>query len=238
MGWMQELMSWLLEADNPGVRARTLVGLRNLPLVDHFFSQRFDVNCDEMRALRALVMLGYGTDPRLCKCLDELAEYQLPVDGWLCLHRLDKLKRTSKSCIKAAMHGLLLAGELKKRAISFPGSNALVEYFLKRRLFYRMDDSSKSVLDYRPGYRMTDIHFPIEFMRLGLPVLLNALAALGASQGPEPQEAWSLLASRRDWEGRVILQGTLNKTYLPKERVGKLSKWATLYACLAWKHTG
>jgi len=35
--------------------------------------------------------------------------------------------------------------------------------------------------------------------------------------------------------GRVILSGTLTKSYLPKERAGKPSHWATFYALLAEK---
>ncbi|NLG28343.1 MAG: hypothetical protein GX557_10555 [Chloroflexi bacterium] len=70
---------------------------------------------------------------------------------------------------------------------------------------------------------------------MGLPMLLFALATLGAGNAPEMDEGWDLLARKRDAEGRVLLEGTLTKSYLPKERVGQPSKWATLYACLAWQ---
>jgi len=36
-------------------------------------------------------------------------------------------------------------------------------------------------------------------------------------------------------EGRVILEGTLGKSCLPKERVGRPGKWPTLYTRLAWQ---
>jgi hypothetical protein len=85
---------------------------------------------------------------------------------------------------------------------------------------------------------MTDVFFPIEYFRVGLPVLLDALAVLGAGQAPELDEAWQLLDGKRDQQGRILLEGTLpsNRAYLPKERVGKPSKWGTLYACLAWQN--
>lgn len=49
------------------------------------------------------------------------------------------------------------------------------------------------------------------------------------------EEAWDLLKNKRNSDGQVVLGGTLNKSYLPKERVGKPSKWATFYTLLAEK---
>ncbi len=289
MGIPGNVLTWLLEEDNPGVRVRALTGLCGLPdddaqvvaarglaartldaardlewmeqkgltlvkgltalaesgltrqdvaigpAVDRLLTQPFDANCADMMTLRALVMLGYGADARVEGRLEQVAGTQLPDGGWLCLHRVNKMDRVPKSCIKAAMHALLLAGEMKKRGLSFAGSDELIRYFLKRRLFYRMDDPTRLVLDCRPGWRMTDVYFPIELMRVGLPLLLDALAALGAGRAPELQEAWDLLEQKRDAQGRIVLEGTLGKSYLPKERVGRSSKWATLYGWLAWK---
>ncbi|MBN1936525.1 MAG: hypothetical protein JW934_17820 [Anaerolineae bacterium] len=212
------------------------------PVVNRLLSLPFDASCGDMMALRALAMLGYADDGRVQERLAQLAETQLPDGGWLCLHRVHKggklgrLGKTPKSCIKAAMHGLLLAGELEKRGLSFAGSGPLIGYFLKRRLFYRTDDPTRLVLDCRPGWRMTDVFFPAEVQRVGLPMLLDALAALGAGSAEELQDAWRLLDDKRDVQGRVVLEGALAKSYLPKERVGKPSKWGTLYACLAWEH--
>jgi hypothetical protein len=202
------------------------------PCVDKLLSaSHFDANCGEMMALRAMVMLGYGKDARVKKRLSQLAEAQLPDGGWLCLHRLTKMKKVPKSCMKAAMHGLLLAGELNQRGVNFSGSKRLIRYFLKRHLFFRMDNPTQVVVKH-----MNEVFFPIEHFHVGLPLLLNALAALGAGEAKELQEAWSLLEEKRDNQGRILLEGTLpaNKSYLPKERVGKPSKWGTLYACLAW----
>ncbi|MGE5530204.1 MAG: hypothetical protein ACM3X6_13840 [Patescibacteria group bacterium] len=84
--------------------------------------------------------------------------------------------------------------------------------------------------------RMTDVFYPVEVMRVGLPLLLEALAALGAGWATALCEAWSLLDGKRDKEGRIILEGTPAKSYLPKERVGKPSKWATLYAYMVWRN--
>jgi hypothetical protein len=187
--------------------------------------------------LRAMVMLGYGTDRRVIERLEQMNNARLSDGGWLCLHRVRQMERVPKSCIKVNMHGLLLAAELKKRGIEIPGNEKLVRYFLKRRLFYRMDKPDQFVLN-QPGRRMTEVIFPQEYFHVGLPVLLDALAALGAGGAAELDEAWNLLEAKKDQDGKVPLEGTLpgNKAYLPKERVGRPSKWGTLYATLAWKN--
>lgn len=206
------------------------------PIVDKLMLLPFEAGCGDMMLLRALVMLGYGSDSRVNERIEQAADMQLEDGGWLCLQRVMKMNRTPKSCIKADMHGLLLFGELKKKAIAPDCSGRLIEYFLKRRLFYRMDNPTELVLNSRPGWRMTDVFFPIEVMRVGLPILLDAFAVLGTGRAPELEEAWRLLEEKADWQGKVGLDGTLSKAYLPKERVGKPSKWGTLYACLALKN--
>ncbi len=209
------------------------------PLVDRFLAAPFDANCADLLLLRTLVMLGYGEDPRVRARLAEVSQTQLPDGGWLCLHRTTKMKRIPKSCIKANMHALLLSGEMKKRGFHFPVQGEegtlerLVRYFLDRRVFYRMDDPTRLVLDCRPGWRMTDVFFPAELMRVGLPMLMEAFSATGAGDAPELKEAWDLLKTKRDPQERLILEGTLVKPYLPREKVGKPAKWPTLYACLA-----
>lgn len=203
------------------------------PVVDRLLEMQFDANCGDYMLMRALVMLGYGTDSRIEGRLARMAETQLPDGAWMCLHRLDKMSRTPKSCYKAAMHALLLAGEMEKRGIPFSGTDALIQYFLKHRLAYRTNDPSRLVLHSAPGLRTIDAFFPIEFMRVGLPMLLEALSVLGAGRAPELREAWDMLNAKRDAQGRIKLEGNLPKSCLPKERVGKPGKWVTLYACLA-----
>ena len=203
------------------------------PVVDRLLAQPFDVNCGDMMLLRALVMLGFAADARVRDRISKMAELQLPDGGWLCLHRLNKMKRIPKSCIKADMHGLLLAGELHKRGVNPWWSNSLMDYFRKRRLFYRTDDPTHLVLNCQPGYRMIDIHIPIEFLRVGLPFLMEALAESGQINTSEFREAFQLLEGKKDPQGRVYLEGTLAKSYLLKERVGQPTKWGTLYTSLA-----
>jgi hypothetical protein len=238
-GWMSKkglLVTYSLTALAESGLTREDVPIDNI--VDRVLTEPFDAGCGDMMILRALVMLGYSDDLRLRRRLTQAVDAQLPDGGWLCLHRLRKLNRVPKTCIKAAMHALLLTAELRKRGSSFAGAKELVAYFVRRRLFYRMDDTSQLVLDCRPGWRTIDVFFPIEVMRVGLPPLLEALVTLGVGDMPECQEAWNLLSSKTDPLGKVVLEGTLRNSYLPKERVGRPGKWPTLYALLAFKARG
>jgi hypothetical protein len=204
------------------------------PVIDKVLASPFDMGCGDLMTLRALVMLGYGTDPRVIERLHQLEKAILPDGGWLCLHRVKKLNRIPKSCIKVNMHGLLLASELKKQGIKMEKTDPLIKYFLKRRLFYRTDQPTQLVLNL-PGRRMTDVLFPNELFYVGLPVLLEALSSLGVGNTIELQEAWKLLDGKKDSQGKIILEGTLpsSKSYLPRERIGRPSKWGTLYAYMA-----
>lgn len=236
-------LSWMKEKGSNGIKYLTALAESGLSrhdvpidtVVDRYMEQNFDAGCGDYMLLRALVMLGYGADTRVEERLVRMSETQLPDGGWLCLHRLNKMNHTPKSCMKAAMHAVLLAGEMKKRGLQFIGSESLIQYFLKHRLCYRSDVPTQLVIYSRPGGRTIDTFFPIEFQRVGLQTLLEALATLGVGQAPELQAVWEILDAKRDSQGKILLEGTLSKPYLPKERVGQPGKWVTLYAYLAWK---
>ena len=69
----------------------------------------------------------------------------------------------------------------------------------------------------------------------GLQNIVESFCALGYGNDPRLSKAWNILNSKKTLDGKYILNGTLTKSYLPKERVGKPSKWVTFYAMLANK---
>ena len=89
------------------------------------------------------------------------------------------------------------------------------------------------MLNCREGWRTIDTFYPFEVMRVGLQNIVESISALGYGNDPRLQEAWDLLAAKQGADGKFSLDGTLSKSYLPKERVGKPSKWVTFYALLA-----
>ena len=161
--------------------------------------------------LRALVMLGYASTP--------------------------VVKDTPKSCVKANYMALLLCAECYKRSIDIDITDKLLRYFRAHHVFYKSTDLTTLMLDGRTGWRNIDTFFPFEPMRVGLPNLAEAFCALGCTQADWLQETKNMLASKKNEHGQIVLEGTLTKSYLPKERIGKPSKWATFYALLAERHS-
>jgi hypothetical protein len=70
-------------------------------------------------------------------------------------------------------------------------------------------------------------------MRIGIQNIMETISSLGYGNAPAASAGWKYLDAAKDETGRVILSGTLTKSYLPKEKVGKPSAWATFYAILA-----
>ena len=198
----------------------------------------FDEGCGDYMRLRALVRLGLGDEPKVASIIKKLSERQLPDGGFLCLHRLDKMKRTPKSCVKVNMFALLFCAECKKKGIHTNIAGLLLDYFWSHRLFYRTDNPEALILNARDGWRTIDAFYPFEVMRVGLQNIVEAFCALGYGNDSRLNEAWELLKSKETPDGKVLLNGTLTKSYLPKERVGKPSKWVTFYTLLAEKERG
>ncbi|MDD4496045.1 MAG: hypothetical protein PHV32_17175 [Eubacteriales bacterium] len=151
------------------------------------------------------------------------------------MHRVNKLKYMPKSCYKANLHALLLAAECAKQNIECPYTDRLIKYFIGHNVFYRSDNKDMLVLNARPGWRTVDTFYPFEVMRVGLQNVVEAFCALGLGEEPWLSEAWDMLNDYTDDSGKVLLKGTLTKSYLPKEHVEKPSKWATFYTLLAEK---
>ena len=193
----------------------------------------FEHGCGDYMRLRALVRLGFGEDA--VNIVHKSAEKQLPDGGFVCLHRLDKLKYTPKSCVKANMAALLFCSECKKKSIKVDIEAPLLDYFWKHNLFYRTDNPDTLILNAREGWRTIDTFYPFEVMRVGLQNIVESFCALGYGNDLRLNEAWNILNSKKAPDGKYILNGTLSKSYLPKERVGKPSKWVTFYAMLAEK---
>jgi hypothetical protein len=152
------------------------------------------------------------------------------------MHRLDKMDRIPKSCVKANMLALLLCAECVKKDICLDIASPLLEYFWNHGLFYKTDKPEMLIINAREGWRTIDAFHPFEVMRVGLHNIVESLCALGYGSDERLKEAWALLEGKRTADGRYIIDATLSKSYLPKERAGKPSKWISFYAYLANKH--
>ena len=83
--------------------------------------------------LRALVRLGLGEDA--VNIFHKSTGKQLPDGSFLCLHRVDKLNRVPKSCVKANMMALMFCAECRKKGITAPIEKPLLDYFWNHNYF-------------------------------------------------------------------------------------------------------
>lgn len=200
---------------------------------EHIINNIDDCGCGDFMRLRALVMLGYSEE--VSQAIKNLKNHQLPDGGFLCLHRLGKMKHMPKSCVKANNMALLFCAECKKRGVETEIADKLLDYYWQHNIFYKASDLHTLMLNVREGWRSIDVFYPFEVMRIGLQNLVEAFCALGYGKDVRLAEAWKILNSKKDADGFVLLEGTLSKSYLPKERINKPSLWATFYTALAEK---
>lgn len=193
----------------------------------------FDFGCEAFMLLQTMVALGFGGHPDVQKIFSLLRDRQLPDGGFLCEKRRGRLSYVPKSCYKADYYALRLCSCCRKRGIVLDIEHDIIRYFLDRNLLFRRDDLEKPVLDAKAGWRNLDAFHPFEVMRVGIHNIMETISSLGYGAHPAAAEGWRWLDSARDDMGRVILSGTLTKSYLPKEKVGQPSAWGTFYALLA-----
>jgi len=192
--------------------------------------------CAAPLTLRALVMLGYHERNDVAELISKFASAQLYDGGFMCNMKLDK-KPDRKSCYKGALAGMLLYAECKRNNILPDNADTLINYFLKRDVFYS-SDKTKAFFDKdgKVGWRFVDNFFPAEPMRMGIPLIMSALAILSVGNHPALTEAWQMFNDKEDANGILKLEGTLTKQPCSFGTVGKDNKWITFYALLAEKY--
>jgi hypothetical protein len=210
--------------------------LKNDDIINYFKENPFEYNCQNFMQLRAFIMLGFKNVLKDIGILDMLNDRQLHDGGFLCLHRLDKYKDMPKSCVKCNNYALLFLSEYKKIKIDSLINENFLKYYWRHKLFYKSTDLSSLILNAREGWRTIDTFYPFEVMRVGIQNIIEAFCVLGYGNDKRLKEAWEIIETKKDKDGKYVLNGTLSKSYLPKEKVGRASKWVTFYVLLAKKY--
>lgn len=195
----------------------------------------FDFGCEAFMLLQAMVTLGFGENPDVQKIFALLCDNRLPDGGFLCERRKNRLNYIPKSCYKADYYALRLCSCCRKKGIVLDIEQDIIRYFLDRNLLFKRNQLRELVLNEKEGQRNSDIFHPFEVMRFGIHNIMETISSLGHGNDAEATAGWDYLNAAKDDMGRVILSGTLTKSYLPKEKVGKPSAWATFYSLLADK---
>jgi hypothetical protein len=176
--------------------------------------------------LRTFVMLGYRDDPRVQQRTEVLLKDVRSDGGYLC-DRPSFTVRT-KSCIRGSIKALTAFAALPE-LWSTSRCQDLIDYFLRRRVFFRMSRPQEVIRG-----ELTRTAFPFS-SNGSLLEPLYALSVMGYGQHPALQEAWAQLETKRDTQGRYILDSHPTTPFDPGPK-GQGNKWVTLYAYLALKH--
>lgn len=194
----------------------------------------FKMLCGEGLLLRNLVALGYYSHPAVQKEIPSAFSALQEDGGFQCISKNKKIndpKLPHKSCYRLTASYLLLAAELKKAGIAIPQKESLIDYYLHREVLFRQDDPEKFVVG-----EMAGSFYPLDPIKIGLQMILYSLGILGVGNNPECEKAWMVLESKKDAEGRYMLDKGLSKPYYKIGKAGKPNKWITLYAMLASKY--
>jgi rubredoxin len=173
--------------------------------------------------LRTFVMLGYRDDPRVQARIEVLLNDTRHDGGYLCDR--STFNAQTKSCIRGSIKALTAFAMLPD-LWETPRCKQLVDYFLRRRVFYRMNRPDEVIRG-----ELTSVIFP--FVISGsLLESLWALSTMGYGDHPALQPAWEQLAIKTDDQGRVVLDWYPPTLFTPGPK-GEVNKWTTLYAQLA-----
>lgn len=229
-------------SDTHALSALTEYGLTRLDIdIDRYVDRlidntNFHDGCGEGFLLRNLVALGYAEHPAVKRELSLVLATQQNDGGFPCVSKNPKIKKPNvphKSCFQMSTSYLLLTEEMIKKGMDCPQAEGIFNYFLRRDVLYRHDNSS-IVVKQEMG---TTFHPPV-CTRIGLHMILCALSRLGKGNASECKRAWETLDSRRCDDGKYILDGSLTKPYIKTGKPGKVNKWVTFYALLAEKNRG
>jgi len=179
--------------------------------------------------LRTFLRMGYRDDPRVGKIIDLMLSTDRPDGGYLCdKYEYKWKKKIPKSCIHGSVKALIAFSELPDHWDS-SRCKCLIHYFLKRHVLHR---TGKPLVPLR-GYLNTS--FPM-VVRPNLIEPLYALSVMGYGAAPELTEAWNILETKKNEEGRYVLDWDPPRSYFKPGKRGEPSKWLTLYAYLALKY--
>jgi hypothetical protein len=180
----------------------------------------------------SLLRLGRGDDERVWRGIEWLTRFlrfddgeSAPPVGWPYAHW--EMCYGRHACFMGVAKGLkaLAAVPEERRSAAVRDTiHACSEFLLRHHVYRRSHDLARVA---KPGF--TRFGFPRMYQTDALEIA-RLLVDLGCTD-PRLQDALALIASRRQPDGRWLLQDTFNGSFLVDvERKGEPSKWITLNA--------
>ena len=182
--------------------------------------------------LRSFIRAGYRDDPRVKERIQVLLDDSRWDGGYLC--NRPSLRSTTKSCMRGCLKALSAFAELPELRDT-PACKGLVDYFLRRHLFFRSDAVGTGPEGWvRPEF--TSPRFPFTIYGSLLEVMYS-ISKLGYGNHPATQEGWEYLERWSEADGRCRLAHSPKVPFVAGA-YDRPNEWATLYALLAWKYRG
>ena len=195
-------------------------------------STGFKMLCGEPLLLRNLVKLGYDREEIVQKEIGAVLGGIKEDGGFGCISTNKKIndpRKPHKSCARLTVEYLLLVAELHRMGYSVDCESALVRYFTKRNIFYRMDDRKTPMVDVMLG-----TFYPPDPIKIGAHMILYALRVLGCAPESEAMQAgYQVLDRHRLESGKYVLTASKSVPAFKAGTVGEENKWITLYAYMA-----
>ncbi|WP_310603985.1 hypothetical protein [Anaerosporobacter sp.] len=191
-----------------------------------------DMKCSKILLLRNLVLLGYYEHAWVKKQVFSSFSTMREDGTFRCL---DKGKRTNDSklpdmgCYRQTTTYLLLAAELKKIGVVFPEFQQLINFYINNHVVFQPNNPEKLIIE-----EMAGTYYPFDHVKLGLQMTMYGLSVLGAANHPNCNKAWALLESKKDSNGKYVLDKS--HPYFKVGKIGESNKWITLYALLSEKY--
>lgn len=192
------------------------------------------MKCAKTLLLRNLIILGYYEHPWVKEQIS-LSFLTISEDG--VFRCLDKGKKRNDSrlpgmgCYRLTTTYLLLAAELKKIGVVLPQFKILTEFYINHHVAFHIDNIKKVIIE-----EMTGTFYPIDHVHIGLQVIMYGLSIMGMANHPNCEKAWAILDSKKDSEGKYLLDETFIEPYFNVGKVDNPNKWVTLYVLLSKKY--
>lgn len=190
------------------------------------------MKCAKILLLRNLVSLGYYEHTWVKEEIS-LAFSNIREDGTF--RCLDKTKKTNDSklpdmgCYRQTTTYLLLAAELKKIGVILPQFELLINFYVNHYVAFHPDNQEKAIIE-----EMAGTYYPFDHVKLGLQMTIYGLSVLGGPSHSNCNKALALLDSKKDSEGKYILERSF--PYFEVGKIGEPNKWITLYVLLSEKY--
>lgn len=179
--------------------------------------------------IRTFLMLGYVDHPAISKSIDLLLNTERADGGYLCdFHEGKYKKKQVKSCFRGSVKALLAFSYLP-RHWDHKRVRHLVDYFLGRQGIFKTTN-----LDEFVNKDMQRTSFPIIWRANVFEVLLS-LSKMGYGLDSRLSRTWDVLDSRKDDDGKYVLDWTPTQCPWKVGKRSKPNKWLSFYSYLAHK---